>query len=113
MKVGSNIFIILFFITQAQAKIPDCDGPENWPAATAHATLKNAKIIENDKFDFTKTKVSRITSEKVGKNLYKQVHLVKFFDKKGKEVSAITVSDASNEECSMGKVQVFVISSEL
>lgn len=113
MKFGLKIIFLFLIAGQAYAKSPRCDSPENWPAATAHASLKNAKIIDNDKFDFAKTKVSRMASEKIGKDLYRQVHLVKFFDKSGKEVSVITQSDSSNEECSMGKVQVFVISSEL
>jgi len=113
MKLGLKIIIILLLAGQIQAKPPKCDSPESWPAATAHASLKNAKIIDNDKFDFTKTKVSRMASEKIGKDFYRQVHLVKFFEKNGKEVLVITLSDSSNEECSMGKVQVFVISSEL
>ncbi|WP_374029433.1 hypothetical protein [Bdellovibrio bacteriovorus] len=112
MKLNLLIFVLLLLAPQVHAKHPKCDGPENWPASMAHATLKNSKIIDNDKFNFSKTKVSRIASEKIGKNLYKQVHFVKFYEKKGQELSVITVSDSSNEECSMGKVQVYVISSE-
>ncbi|NUN04304.1 MAG: hypothetical protein HUU57_00965 [Bdellovibrio sp.] len=105
--------ILLLLAVQAHAKTPKCDGPENWTAATAHSSLKNANLIDNDKFDFEKTKVTRINSEKIGKDLYKQVHLVKFFEKSGKTLSALTVSESSNEECSMGKVNVFDISHEL
>lgn len=75
--------------------------------------LKNAGLADNDNIDFNKTKTSRVASEKVGKNLWHQVYDVVFTKKSGEEVEAIAVHDASEEECSMSGVEVFVVSKHL
>ena len=67
----------------------------------AFVHLKNAGLVHNETTDFTKTKVVRIASEKIGKDLYRQVHLVTFMEKSGEKIKIITVNDASQEECSM------------
>ena len=79
----------------------------------AFVYMKNAGITTNDQVDFTKTKTVRLSSEKIGKNLYRQVHLVTFTRKDGSALEAVTVNDASNEECSESDVQVFVITRDL
>lgn len=91
------------------ADSPTCDGPSNWGPSMAHATLRNAGLIDNSQVDFSRTKVLRLASEKIGKDLYRQVHVVTFFRLDGTEIEAITVNDASNEECSMSGVKVFLI----
>jgi hypothetical protein len=101
--------LLLTASTQAWAEIPDCSGPNGWPAGMAFTHMKNADILTNDLVDFTKTTSKKLSYEKIGKDLYRQVHLVTFELKDGKLVQAIVWSDASSEECSMGKVQVFVI----
>jgi len=92
---------------------PDCGGKEAWPTSMAFVHLKNAGITDNDKLDFSKTKTVRLASEKVGKDLYRQVYLVKFAEKSGKTIEAITMNDASHVECSMSGVEVFVVSQHL
>ena len=80
---------------------------------SAFAKLKNAGLVDNALVDFKKTKVTRITSERIGKNMYRQVHRVVFTFFSGKTVEAMTINVASNQECSEGEVEVIVISNEL
>ena len=79
----------------------------------AFVYLKNAGIIKNMELDFNKTKTTKLASEKIGKELYRQVHLVIFYKKTGGQVFVITVNNASNEECSMSDVDVYVVSKQL
>ena len=99
--------------TPAFAKDPDCGGPNHWPAAMVFVAMKNANIVTNDQLDFSRTQATRIASEKIGRDLWRQVHLVRYFRKDGSALEAIAVSDSSQEECSMGDVQTFVISEKL
>jgi hypothetical protein len=106
-------FLLLGFAFSAAAKAPDCTGTENWPAAMAFVHLKNAGMTDNSALDFSKTKVVRLASEKIGKDLYRQIHSIVFTEKAGGTIEVITSNDASNQECSMSGVQVFVVSKRL
>ena len=53
---------------------PDCSGVERWATAMAFVHLNNAKVTNNDKVDFNKTKTVRLASEKIGNDLYTQIH---------------------------------------
>ncbi len=75
--------------------------------------LKNAGVTNNDKVDFTKTKTVRMASQKIGKELYHQVYYVTLTEHSGRTIEAIAVHDASNEECSMTGVELFVVSQHL
>ena len=99
--------------TSAQAKEPDCSKPDNWAGSMAFVNLKNAGLATNSEIDFTKTKVVKIASEKIGKNLYRQVHLVDFQKMSGQHLKVVAVNDASKEECSVTGVDVFVIEKQL
>lgn len=90
---------------------PDCSG--GWPMNMAFALLKNAGITNNDKIDFSKTKTVRIASEKIGKDLWRQVYDVTFIEYSGRKIEAIAVHNASREECSMSEVELYVISQRL
>jgi hypothetical protein len=79
----------------------------------AFVHLKNAGITDNDKLDFTKTKVVRLASEKIGNDLYRQLHRVTFTEKSGRITEVITSNDASSQECSMSGVEVYVVSKRL
>ena len=92
----------------SQTRGPDCSG--SWPTNMAQATLKNAGFLNNKEVDFTKTKTTRLASEKVGKDLWHQVYFVTFFKRSGDKIQAVVVHDASIEECSMTGVQVYVVS---
>jgi hypothetical protein len=103
------VALLTFFPCQSFAKHPDCSGVNRWATNMAFAHLKNAKYTDNEKLDFTKTKTIRLASEQIGKNLYRQIHLVTFTEKTGNQIEVITVNDASNEECSMTGVDVYVV----
>ena len=51
----------------------------------------------------------RIAGQRIGKDLYWQVFKIVHHLKNGKQVQAISVSDASKEECSMSAVTVYRI----
>ena len=100
----------------AQSKVakshgPDCSG--RWPTTMTFVHLKNAGITTNDKVDFSKTETVRLASEQVGSDLYHQVYYVKFTENSGNSIEAIAVHDASQEECSMTGVEVFVVNKHL
>jgi hypothetical protein len=97
----------------ALAEEPTCFGPSHWAATMAFVEMKNAGLTDNSRLDFTKTRTERISSEKIGPDSYRQVQLVIFQQKDGGVLEAITVSDASSQECSMGNVQVYIVSREL
>ena len=106
--------IVLFCVPRfADASSPDCSGANNWASNMAFVHLKNAGLLQNETIDFTKTQITRLASEKIGKDLYRQVHQITFFRKSMDKISVVAVSDASNEECSMSGVEVFVISQQL
>ena len=110
-RLSAAVLMIVSF--QAVAAVPDCTSAEAWPASMAFATLKNAQLLDNDNVDFSKTRVVRLSSGNVGKNVYKQIHDVTFILKSGDRVEAITRNDASSDECSMSAVDVYVISKHL
>ena len=109
--------LALLMITGAPAKgpgpVPNCTGTGNWPASMVFVALKNAKLVTNDQIDFGKTQVSQIASERVNKDLWRQVLLVQYYRKDGTMLEAIAVSDASHDECSMSDVQTYIISEKL
>ena len=103
----------LLLTTGAPAAVPDCSGVDSWATASAAVHLKNAKLIRNERLDFAKTRTDRIASERIGPDLYRQVHHIVFTEKTGRQLEVIVINDASTEECSMSGVQVFVISRSL
>jgi hypothetical protein len=108
------LLISISAIAQSQAEKthgPDCSG--GWPTNMAFVHLKNAGLADNYSVDFSKTKTVRLASEKVGKDLWHQVYHVTFTKKSGDAIDAIAVHDASQEECSMTGVEVFVVSKHL
>lgn len=107
--VAASLIISVLTTSLAYAKSPDCTGPNRYPASVAFVYLKNAGITDNYKVDFDKTKVMRLASEKIGTDLYRQVHYIVFTEKSGVKIDVITVNDASSEECSMSGVEVFVV----
>jgi hypothetical protein len=109
--------IQMFLLTlPISAKTPPdgCSGPDHWPTAMTFAGMKNAGLIDNDQIDFAKSKTVRLVSEKIGKDLYREVFLVTFARKDGQpSIETITISDSSSEECSVSTPQVFVVSKDL
>lgn len=94
-------------------KAPDCSGPDHYAAGVAFATLKNSGALTNENVDFERVKSTTIVSQKIGKDLWRQVFHVTFPLKSGRPAEAIVVSDASSEECSMSTPQIYLISKAL
>jgi hypothetical protein len=99
--------------TGRQPASPDCSGTDQWPARMAFVQLKNDGITDNSKLDFNKTKTTRLASERIGRDLFRQVHRITFSETSGKTIEVITVNDASNDECSMSSVDVYVVGKHL
>jgi hypothetical protein len=98
------------FSTLGFAQSPDCAYPEGWASSMAFSYLRDDGVAG---IDFTKTKIKEIASEKIGEDLYRQVHLVTFFKNTGEKVVVMTVNDASHDECSIGLVDVYVVSKKI
>ena len=117
MKRLAHRFLILAAFaacsTWVHARAPDCTHLDAWPAGMAFTHLKNAGILDHDVVDIKKTHVTRLSSEKIGRNLYRQIHLVRFFKTAGEPILAITVNEASSDECSMSGVDVYLVSKQL
>jgi hypothetical protein len=112
-KLWISIILLILSPSLALTADPDCTGVDRWPTKMAFVHLKNAGLTDNNKLDFTKTKTIRLASEKIGKDLFRQVHYIIFTEKSGNAIEVITSNEASNEECSMSGVDVFVISRHL
>lgn len=95
----------------AKAHGPDCSG--GWPTNMTFVLLKNAGLANNNNIDFSKTKTVRLASERVGKDLWRQVYRVTFTRKSGSRIEAIAIHNASREECSMSDVEIYVVSKHL
>jgi len=113
IKLMIIAFLLIASPSMALAKDPDCSRTNQWPTNMAFVHLKNAGITDNSKLDFTKTKTIRLASEKIGKDLYRQIHHVIFTEKSGNVIEVITINEVSSIECSMSGVDVFVISKHL
>lgn len=107
--VNSLVALSILIPTLAFANSPNCTDPNGYQASIAFGYLQNAGITNNYKLDFKKTKVTRLASEKIGKDLYRQVTYIVFTEKSGKKIAVITVNDVSFEECSMSGGEIFVI----
>ena len=92
------------------ASPPQC---VSWPENMGQVHLKNAGIADLTQLDESKTHAVRLASEKVGKDLYRDVYDITFYEKSGRAIEVITSSEASSSECSMGGVDVYVVSKKI
>jgi hypothetical protein len=113
MRRPAILIAALVFAGSSFAKVPDCSHVNGWVTSMAFVHMKNAGMTTNERVDFTKTKTVRLASEKVGVDLYRQIHHVRFVEKSGGTIEVITSSDASSQECSMSDVDVYVVSRHL
>jgi hypothetical protein len=97
----------------APSQHPDCSGIERWATRMAYVQLKNAGIMNSGQINPSKTKTVRLASEKIGDDEYRQIHQVAFTRTDGSEINVITSNIASNEECSLSAVDVFIVSAPL
>jgi hypothetical protein len=86
---------------------------KSWPTNIAIVYLKNAGITDPTKLDETKTRAVRIASEKVGKDLWRDVYDITFYEHGGRSFEVITSSEAGSVECSMSDPVVWVVSQKL
>ncbi|WP_027820163.1 hypothetical protein [Paraburkholderia bannensis] len=86
---------------------------KSWPTNIAIVYLKNANITDPTKLDETKTHAVRIASEKIGKDLWRDVYDITFHEHSGRSFEVITSSEASSTECSMSDPIVWVVSQKL
>jgi hypothetical protein len=100
-------------VPKASPKDPACSTQNSWAPSMAFVHLKNAGLTDNAKTDFSKVLVQRIASQRIGRDLYRQVHNVKLPQSDGTSLEVITVNDASTQECSMGAVDVYVVGRKL
>lgn len=99
----------------AAGQQPDCSRHDAWPAVMAGVQLKNVGLSEKAG-GYDKVEVELLASEPLpqdehGRSLFRQVHKVIIHDG-GNIFTAITVNDASVEECSESGVDVFFVSTE-
>ena len=111
MAIGSAL--LLLALSSVDAHELGCSAPDSWAPSMAFVQLKNAGLTDNPAVDFNKTNVELLAQQKIGEDLYRQIHHVTFRLKAGGMIEVITRSNASSEECSMSSVQVFVVSKQL
>ena len=87
---------------------PDCSG--RWLTNIALSRLRSAGLAPPKSIDYSKTKTVRLASEKINKDLWRQVYDVKYEKTSGELLEAIVVHEASSDECSMGGGDVFPVS---
>jgi hypothetical protein len=88
-------------------------GCKSWPTNIAIVYLKNAGITDPTRLDESKTRAARIASEKIGKDLWRDVYNITFYEHGGRSFEVITSSEASSAECSMSDPIVWVVSQKL
>lgn len=103
----------------AERQHPDCTGHDRWPASSVGTRLRELGL--SDKAGgYDTVEVELLASEPLspelspnggGRELFRQVHKVTIRDGENTFV-AITVHDASRQECSESGVDVFFIAAE-
>ncbi len=88
---------------------PDCSGTERWPSAMVQADLRNE--FDVSLATISNIKVDRIANEQLDDEVHRQVHDIKVSLKNGTQYQAVTVHDASHEECSMSMVKIYWVES--
>lgn len=103
----------------AERQHPDCTGRDRWPAAIVGTRLRELGLSDKAA-GHDRVEVERLASEPLppelapgagGRELFRQVHKVTIRDGENTFV-AITVHDASRQECSESGVDVFFIAAE-
>lgn len=92
------------------AAAPDC---ASWPTHMAMETLKNLGYLDTRQLDSSSTRAVRMVSEPLPGGLYQEVYHVLFQQEDGKRLEVITRSKASDQECSMGPVEVYLVNRKL
>lgn len=109
------IFVLCTFAA-AQPKPDSRKGPDlsgSWPTTMTLGVLQDAGLIDEGQIDRASTSTTRISSERVGKDLWHQAYFVRYKLKSGHTIQAIAMVDASpNTDMRSGPV-VYVVSQVL
>ena len=108
--IGLAIVATIAASTQTLARMTGC---ASWPTNMALVHLKNASLIDPAQVDRSRTKTVLLASEKTGRDLVREIYDITFVTRSGATVEVVTRSEASREECSMGGVDVYVVSRKL
>ena len=110
-----KVFIIFTILTISlfAGHTYDCSYLHNYAENISYLKLKDQKLINPDSVIENKTKSILIASEKINKNLYKDVHLITFFLKNNTTIKVIAINNSSPEECSMSDVDIYLIKSKI
>lgn len=99
----------------AQPQFTDCSGPEKWAAALVGVRLKNLNLIQQiggyDKIEVKLLASEQLPSQGHDRDIFRQVHKITIHDN-GNIFTAITVNDASRQECSESGGDVYFIAIE-
>ena len=104
-------FVLMLSIVQADDSY--CSSIHAFATSTAYVVLKNQNLVGPENIEYDKTKTVLLSSQKIGDDLYKEIHHITFFRKDGKTVEVITLNDTSSEECSMSGVDVYLIDKKI
>ena len=92
---------------------PDCSGPDHYPAAAAFSVMKNEGLLTNESVRWKQVQSRTIASQRIGKNLWRQIFRVTYPLTTGRKIEAIVVEEVSFDECSMSNPQIFLVSKAL
>lgn len=85
----------------------------SWPKNITPLILKNVRITDPVQLDDSMTTAVRIASEKIGKDLWRDVYHITFYKHTGRAIEVITSSEVSSVECSMSDPVVWVVSQKV
>lgn len=121
-KVISRSILIVFCaaicsLSAGERRLPNCAGENNWATNVALTEMKNAGLIAG--FDKLKNVTTTLVEQKTigaypdggGGNIviYRSVQHIDIQTDDNKTIKALTVSDISDEECSMNSPTIIVI----
>ena len=75
--------------------------------------MKDAGLLTNYNVKWKDIRSRTIASQRIGKNLWRQVFRVTYPLTTGQRLEAIVVEEVSFDECSMSEPQIFLISKAL
>jgi hypothetical protein len=72
--------------------------------------VTECRYCKNVRTGSDKNEAIPVVIEKIGKDLYRQVYDITWYSKSGDQFRAITINDASSQECSVSGVTMYVVS---
>jgi len=75
--------------------------------------MKNEGLLTNESVRWKQVQSRTIASQRIGKNLWRQIFRVTYPLTTGRKIEAIVVEEVSFDECSMSNPQIFLVSKAL